>query len=563
MSDSNPSTPERFPDLYSLLGLEPLERDAAVIEQALRRLASQIQAGVNVTDVAQRQRLQHARKLFELSRQQLLDPQRKQRYDQQWQALYGRAIAQSIAREAPPPKVQSAVKNQPAAGAPTSQSAKQNPSWDLRELRTLLPSGDPHAPFRAAEYTASGTAELNSRYQDDFAKLQSLLAPLTVAATGADTGVVEEESSSSAPASSQSFGVRSLETSATNRTVSGRGPVTSIAGRLRKKQERGLLWGAISALSALGVVLGIAYWLMQPESDSTLAIKPLSAPAATLDAKNALLPVADPATNRSPPRRSGLPPVPGFDSSAMVPGMPAPRDTISSKSMPDVPARVPTTDMAADMAADMATDMATDMAAVNNETVSEAVAEAVALNAGEREQWASAMLSARKLIGQQQYLEAAQHLEDARSLAKTSQQAEQLARLLTVKQLAQEFSEALHRAMDGMGGAETFIVGKSTPASFVEASADRLKLRIDGQTQSWTMTDLPIGIAFSLVDMTLDREHPRSLAAKAAFTLVHPAAQGKDMATQRAVQMMSAAIDAGAVSKDMAQVFTDDYKLHD
>ena len=49
MSDSNPSTPERFPDLYSLLGLKPLERDTVVIEQALRRLAIHIQAGANAT----------------------------------------------------------------------------------------------------------------------------------------------------------------------------------------------------------------------------------------------------------------------------------------------------------------------------------------------------------------------------------------------------------------------------------------------------------------------------------------------------------------------------------
>ncbi|MEZ6079509.1 MAG: hypothetical protein R3C56_28700, partial [Pirellulaceae bacterium] len=70
-----------------------------------------------------------------------------------------------------------------------------------------------------------------------------------------------------------------------------------------------------------------------------------------------------------------------------------------------------------------------------------------------------------------------------------------------------------------------------------------------------------IGIAYSLVDMSMDREHPRSLAAKAAFTLVHPAAQGKELASQRAEQMMSTAIEAGAVSKDMAQVFTDDYQL--
>lgn len=559
MSDSNPSTPERFPDLYSLLGLKPLERDTVVIEQALRRLAIHIQAGANATDAAQRQRLQRARKQFELGKQQLLDPQRKQRYDQQWQALYGQAVSQSNAKQASEPRIPSAAKKQSAAGALTLPSTMQNSSWDLRELQACLPSGDPHAPFRAAEYAASVASELNSRYQEDFAKLRSLLTPNSVATLGSDVGVDEQGNSSSVPASSPSISVRGKKTPATPRAVSGPWPDTSTAVRLRKKRERGLLWGAISALSALGVVLGIAYWLMQPASDSNLTAKPMGAPAAIPDPANSWLPTADPAADRSPPRRSGLPSVPGLDSSAVVPGMPAPREMNSPETMPAVPNRVPTTDMDAKMAAGIAP------ANIKSapQMVIESVPESVMLNAVEREQWSSAMLAARKAIGQQQYAEATQQLVDARSLVKTSQQTEQLVRLATVEQLAQEFSEALHRAIDGMGGAETFIVGKSTPVSFVEASPDRLTLRLEGQNQSWTMTDLPIGIAYSLVDMSMDREHPRSLAAKAAFTLVHPAALGKDMATERALQWMSAAIEAGAVSKDMAQVFTDDYQLHE
>ncbi|MCC7333611.1 MAG: hypothetical protein IT422_00850 [Pirellulaceae bacterium] len=562
MSDSNPSTPERFPDLYSLLGIEPLERDAPVIEQALRRLASQIQAGANATDAAQRQRVERARKLFEFGKQQLLDPQRKQRYDRQWQALYGQAVARSGTKQASELTDQSAAKNPTAVGAPASPSSQQTSTWDLRELRTLLPSGDPHAPFRAAEYyAASGTAALNSRYQEDFAKLRNLLTPTSVSTLATDVGVGEREGPSSEPASSQSFSARKIKTPAISQPVSEARLVISTAARLRKKRERGLLWGAVSALSALGVVLGIAYWLMQPASNSTLAAKPVGTPAAISDPTNSLLPAADPVADRSSPRRSGLPSVPGFDSTAVVPGMPAPSDTNSSDTMPAMPNRVPTMDRDAEMVVDVAPADNPSVPRTVIEMEPELVPEPVSLTAGEREQWSSAMLAVRKAIGQQQYAEAAQQLDDARSLAKTPQQTEQLARLVTVEQLAQEFGEALHRAIDGMKGAETFIVGKSTPVSFVEASPDRLTLRVEGQNQSWSMTDLPIGIAYSLVDMSMDREHPRSLAAKAAFTLVHPAAQGKELASQRAEQMMSTAIEAGAVSKDMAQVFTDDYQL--
>ena len=557
MSDSNPSTPERFPDLYALLGLEPLERDVVSIEQTLRRLAGQIQASANTTDDAHRQRLQRARKLFELGKQQLLDPQRKQRYDQQWQALYGHAAAQPNAAQASAPTVQAVAKKQPTAvGNPPVQTTARSTSWDLRELRTLLPSGDPYAPFREAEFAASGAADLKSRYADDFANLQSLLAPNAVATADVDSrvvntgvtnnGVDEEESPNAAIIPSQSSDIRSAQMPTTKRSATGRPPVISIAGRLRKKQERSLLWGAIGALAAVGIVLGIAYWLMQPTPDSTLAANTAGAPNATLDPENSLLPTADPAPDRSRPRRSGLPSVPGIDSSSILPGMLAVSDTSSSEVA-----------MNTEDASPAGSDTTATMEPAGNGTLPETVA----LSASERERWTSAMLEVRKTIGQQQYAEAAQQLDNARSLAKTPQQTEQLASLVTIEQLAHEFSDALQRALAGMGAAETFMIGKSTPASFVGAADGRLTLQIDGQSQSWSMTELPIGIAFAIVDMTMDREHPRSLAAKAAFTLVHPAAQGNDMAAKRAMQMMSTAIDAGAVSEDMAQVFHDDYTL--
>ncbi|MEO8270510.1 MAG: hypothetical protein ABI557_12375 [Aureliella sp.] len=583
MSDSNPSNPERFPDLYALLGLEPLERESAIIEQALRRLAVQIQANAKTTDASQRQRLQRAHKLFELGKQQLLNSERKQRYDLQWQALYG----QSLAKEVKTAAIGSVAVKQSDADHRLAKTTEQSPCWDLRELRDLLPSGDPDELFRAAKFVADSATDLKLRYEDDFAKLQSLLLPTVVETASVEDSVVEEEVPSSEQDLGQIFDPRNVVNPAMDRRATGRRPAPSIAGRLRKKQERGLLWGAIGALTAVAIVLGVAYWLMLPPPDSTLAVKPEGVPRTTLDPENSQLPTADAVPASSRPRRSGLPSVPGIDSSIVVPGMPAPSETTSSPAATVAggeqssntvmsgmtlaetpPAEMPLVEMAADtmgsntMASDTVQDMpsrtaAMDMSAENME----AVPESVLLSASERKQWSSAMQSVRKTIGQQQFEEATQQLDDARSLAKTLQQTEQLARLVTVEQLAQEFSEALQRALAGMGGAETFMVGQSTPVSFVEFGDGHLTLRLNGQSQTWSMTDLPTGIAFAIADMSLDRDHPRSLAAKAAFTLVHPAAQGKDILTQRAMQMMSTAIDAGAVSEDMAQVFADDYSL--
>src|SRR5690606_31743113 len=118
-----------------------------------------------------------------------------------------------------------------------------------------------------------------------------------------------------------------------------------------------------------------------------------------------------------------------------------------------------------------------------------------ALTASQREAWKDAMQQVRTTIGKQQYAEAATQLDAAQSLAKTSRQSEQLRRLRTVEQLAQQFGEALQTSIAGLGAAETLIVGKSTPASFVEAADGHLSLRINGRTQTWTIEELPTGIA--------------------------------------------------------------------
>lgn len=586
MSDSNSPPPERFPNLYALLGLEPLEQNLGRIQAALKRLAGRIQAQARsqTSDESNvdRSKIEHARRLFELGKQQLLDPQRKLRYDQQWQASYGQAVAQ-------PAQPQSAELPSTAANPQrATQSGQQssNPSiankqpafdvpsaqgWDLSELESLLPAGDPQQPFRASEFLAGRTSPLASRYDDDFAKLQSLLSPIAAEKSPDTTPLDSPTVATGSPELQSNTTTQHLV--GTKQASAGTGrPTPSLAQRLRKKQERGLLWGAIGALSALAIVLGVAYWLMQPEQDSTLAVKSPEAPAATpTPAANTLLPLASSADqpDNKPPRRSGLPSVPGFsapDATAGAnPGTPTPPDNqpmddpgkATAAPTLDTP-MAPMTPIEAMPGVMPQTDA---MPPVMPPTGVPPTPAAVELSDSQREQWSTAMLAARATIGQQNYAEATRQLDAAQALAKTPLQTEQLARLVKVEQLAQDFGEAVQRAIGGMGAGETFTIGSSTPVSFVESTGERLTLRMRGQNQSFAMTELPIGLAFGIADMAMDREHPRSLAAKAAFALVHPAAQGNDMAAQRALQMMSAAIAAGAVSEDMTKVFTDDYKL--
>ncbi len=129
----------------------------------------------------------------------------------------------------------------------------------------------------------------------------------------------------------------------------------------------------------------------------------------------------------------------------------------------------------------------------------------------------------------------------------------------TVATLTEEFHGFLVDAVTGLGAAETFKVGRSLEASFIEGNETSISVKIRGQIQTFAFTELQIGLAMGLVDLKMDTEHPNSLARKAAFALVHPKTNG--LALKAGAEQMVAAAAAGAVAADMPNVFDDDYSL--
>jgi hypothetical protein len=134
--------------------------------------------------------------------------------------------------------------------------------------------------------------------------------------------------------------------------------------------------------------------------------------------------------------------------------------------------------------------------------------------------------------------------------------------LKSVGRLAQELQQALQRALDQLGAGEVITIGTSTPVSFVDWRDGELTMRIRGQNRKFRLTDVPIGLAYALADLSLDAAAPTTQARKAAFALVHPGAAGNDLATQRAREMMLTAVAAGVVDEGLEQVFDDDYALN-
>lgn len=566
MSDGRPSASERFPDLYALLGLEPLEPDRARIQQSLKRLASQIQVHSQTAAEAAPGPLQieRARKLFELGKQQLLDPARKVRYDQQWQTIYGAASAapRTEKRTMEKPRAESseqeysatadraAVVKSPVSTASEGQTSAE--TWNLRELQALLPEGEPSDPLRPAEYLANRSPEVAARYAADFDKLLSLLAPPGATVSGvavADKPGVTDLAAVQPAGEKPAVGPLPVDQSAVHTAELRQPPATPLAQRLRQKQGAPLLWRAIGVLAAMGIVLGIAYWRLQSASDQTdkdsaLAARTAQNPLPTQPLVSELpSPIPQNAVQQAAPRRSGLPSVPGIEA-IMASG-----DASPTGGLPGASAALPPATSAMPEAA------IEEPAMASMSAVGAAEAQTSPPSDGERQQWTDGMLAVRTAIGQQQFTQATAQLDSLRRLAKTPIQTQQLSRLVTLEQLAQRFRQALDKALASMGAAETFSFGNSNLASFVEADGDRVILRIEGRNRTFAMPELPVEIAFAIVDMAMDREHPKSLAAKAAFILFHPVAQADDRAVKRAQQMMVAAVAAGAVPPDMQQAW--------
>lgn len=315
------------------------------------------------------------------------------------------------------------------------------------------------------------------------------------------------------------------------------------------------------ALGFVGMVLGFLYW--RQLHDSRLANTTAAQVASQIDpdTKKSDLP-----PNASP-RRSGLPRVQGLDEDSLQerPAVevhsppatePAPQPEATPMLVPSEPEMVGsmTTMNQAPSVAPSVMDSPTTPAMETEKPQ-------VTLSEADKQTWQALLADIRKLAGDQKYELAAQKLAEAKQLGNTAPQTAQLARIYAATQLARELNEAMHQGIGGLGAGESITIGSSTMVGVVEVQVDRLTVRVRGQNQSYSFTEIPIGLAFALADLKLDGADPQSKARKAAFTLFHPGAAGNDLAMQRAKTMMAEAIAAKAVAEDLLLVFDEETNL--
>jgi len=567
--------PPQLPDIYQLLQLEPLEEDRGKIEAALLRLLShgrELQA-------KQPKQAQRLAKVVELGKRHLLNADAKAKYDAHWLQV-----------------------NQPQLATVATTT-----TWDMSELESYLPAGDPLQAFDLAAFLSSADSLPTQEYTADFAKLQALLQS---GATPSSPDPTHGQPLAHLTANlSPSSAANAIPNAYPPYSVTAPGPATtpqtqvpparrkvSLAKELRAKRDRSLLKIAAGILLTLATVLGFLFWMMNPgrqaQSERTLAAKPPAPNARNSAAINAdgTLQINPQAVER--PRGSGLPKVKGLDGNSALDGnlgdlstdnnspneeasafdirltMNDPTEFAADDSSLDSMAEQGMAD--GDMASEDMTDGDMDIASENmasddmasNDMASKPMvdepAPPVSLTSEEKQAWQELLLSLRKQIGEQDYSEAREKLEQAQAQAKTVEQRAQLKRLQTIARLAEEFHAALVSGTTGLGAGETLMV-KSTPISIVEGTAEKIVIRNQGRNQTYTLIEIPVGLAYALVDLRMDSAHPSSQARKAAFALVHP--KSNDIVTAKAREMMAEAIESEVVDADLMNAFDDDFAL--
>jgi hypothetical protein len=180
------------------------------------------------------------------------------------------------------------------------------------------------------------------------------------------------------------------------------------------------------------------------------------------------------------------------------------------------------------------------------------------LTSDEKKAWEKGMTQAKDLIGKQDFTAAEERLAELKPTAKTTVQRGQLERLEQVLGFVKDIRQAMVDAIASLGPADTFKIGSSTMAAFVEGNAQKITVRVSGERRSYPLEEIPVAMAIGLVDLKLDVAHATTLARKGAYIVMHP----KNKTTlERGKQMLQEAADAGAISQELAKFYEDDYSL--
>ncbi len=497
------------PNLYKLLGLADCHVSSTAIEAAISKLEAQ---ALCLPEQQVRKRDQ-TRQLVRVAKTQLLDSEQRVKFDAVWRSQYS----------------PEAVTAKPLAQAePASASAQQR-------LLTLLPGGSPESPFDLAAFLATETQV--SAVEKQAAGFRSLLQ--VVDDTGACTGEKQASNSPIMQAKAIAAGQnRTTAAPAINR------PATSLSRNLRKRNN--FLLPSIGLLACLAVVMALALYLMRDEQgDAGIDV---TANARGSDAEKLAGAVAEPK-----PRRSGLPQLAGLDNGELADSNPRVdngagmgTDQGTEASLPDednpflasppisAPMPGPSTPPAMPAEKEVSPSPLTDMQLAS---------------------WQSDLLAIGAALTRYEYSKAKEILAQYKEESLPPDQQARRTRVARIIELAEQGHERLVAAIAGLGAAEVINVGTSAKVSFVEGDAEHIVVRLRNGRQEYQLGEMPPGILYSLLDLSMDMVNETAQAQRAALILFHQNRSARTLAKAR--ELLVNATMSDAIADDLIEIFDD------
>jgi hypothetical protein len=130
------------------------------------------------------------------------------------------------------------------------------------------------------------------------------------------------------------------------------------------------------------------------------------------------------------------------------------------------------------------------------------------------------MKDAKTALGSFAFEDAEEALEKALKLAKLPEHRAKVLRLKNVAELAKKFRQAIVATMTKLEASEVIKVGTSTEAIVVESSPQKLVMRVAGQNKTYTVDDLPLGLAANLGERSLNADDPSTKVLKGAYVII-------------------------------------------
>jgi hypothetical protein len=326
-----------------------------------------------------------------------------------------------------------------------------------------------------------------------------------------------------------------------------------VRGRpLKRRSSKGpLLLATVCGFSLLvvGGTIAALNWdrIRPPVNDESLAMNPAAAPAPAVPA--APVPAsAQPAANSAAPE--GIAPQATEPPMAVETSAPTTEPVEPAMAVPPVKPANPTPEPATP-------EPARSPEPTTPESPASETPEMKAPSAEELQTLGKLMRGAKTSLGTFEFDEANAALAEAEALAVLPEHRAKVQRLQEVANQARQFHEAIGRTLATISAGDVIKVGTSTEAAVVDVNSSELVLRLNGQNRTYTIDDMPLGLAVNLGEKSLNAESPTTRVLKGAYVLVNKRTDAAQR--QKAKTWWEEAQLNGVDMRELMPVFDDDY----